>query len=101
MQASEDVKKLGEIGRKRSTNGSHKERFKKKEKTITMTKYNEFEHMQINIRINEKRSRIMINSNASENFLTTRYANYRNLFIRRKNIVYSLTSVNGSAINDE
>ena len=64
-------------------------------------KHNEFEHMQINISINEKRSRTMINSGASENFLATRYANYRNLFIRRKNVVYSLTSVNESTVNNK
>ena len=102
LQTSENVKKLVKIERKRSTNDSHKKRFKKKEKIIAMTKkHNEFKHMQINININEKRSRIMINSNASENFLATRYVNYRNLFIRRKNVVYSLTSMNESTVNDE
>ena len=90
------------INRKKSTNDFRKKIPRKKKRAITMTKkYNEFEHIQINININEKSSRIMINSNASENFLATRYANYRNLFIRRKNVVYLLTSVNESAVNDE
>ena len=102
LQISENVKKLEEAERKESTNDSHKKRFRKKRRTITMTKkHNEFEHMQINISINEKRSQTMINSNASKNFLATKYAKYRNLSIRRKNVVYSLTSMNELTVNDE
>ena len=53
----------------------------------------------INIQIKKKRLRIMIDSNASKNFIVTRYADYHELFIQRKTIVYSLLTVNDSALN--
>ena len=46
--------------------------------------------MLIDIAINGKRLRIMMNSNVLENFIATRYANYHELFIQRKNVVYRL-----------
>lgn len=101
MQTPGYAKKLAETGRKGSTDGSHEARSRKKRRAIAMTqRYNEFEHMQIDIRINGKQSRAMVDSGASGNFLATRYASYRNLPIRRKDVVYPLASVDGSAIND-
>ena len=56
-------------------------------------------HLMIDVQIKEKRLRIMINSSVSENFIVTRYTDYHELFIQRKTVVYSLLTVNGSALN--
>ena len=58
-------------------------------------------HMLIDIAMNEKRLQIMMNSNASENFIVTRYANYQELFIQRKNVVYRLLKSTDTTLNDE
>ena len=69
--------------------------------TIERDTENESNYILINIAINEKQLRIMINSNVSKNFITTRYANYHELFIQRKNVVYRLSKTNDTALNDE
>ena len=61
----------------------------------------ESNHMLIDIAINEKRLQIMINSSASKNFITTRYANYHELFIQRKNVEYRLSKADDTTLNDE
>ena len=53
----------------------------------------------INVQIEERRLRIMINSSASENFIATRYTDYHELSIQRKTVVYPLLTVNGSTLN--
>ena len=61
----------------------------------------ESNYMLIDIAINEKRLRIMTNWNASESFITTRYAHYYELFIQRKNVIYRLLKANDTTVNDE
>ena len=69
--------------------------------TIERDTKSESNYMLIDIAINEKQLRIMINSNASRNFITTRYANYHELFIQRKTVVYRLSTANNTALNDQ
>ena len=48
----------------------------------------ELNHILIDIAINKKRLRIMINSSPLKDFIATRYANYHELFIQRKKVIY-------------
>ena len=57
--------------------------------------------MMIDITLNDKRLRVILNSNASKNFVAEKYAHYHDLSVRRKTIVYSLMSVNESIIGGE
>ena len=59
------------------------------------------EYVIINITLNDKKLQIILNSNASKNFVAERYAHYHNLFIRRKTVVYLLILVNELIINNE
>ena len=82
----------------RSTNNS--ETKKSTEKIIIMTKTLSNKHMIINITLNDRRLQIMLNSNASKNFVAERYTHYHDLFVRRKTVVYLLMSINQSIIDD-
>ena len=53
----------------------------------------------INIQIEKRQLRTMINSSASKNFIVTRYTDYHELPIQRKTVVYPLLTVNESALN--
>ena len=68
------------------------------EKAIAMTRALSDEHVMIDITLNNRRLRAMLDSGASGNFVAERYAHYHNLPIRRKTVVYPLVSVDGSAI---
>ena len=93
MQIS--CKKFVKIDRK-STNNSETKRSLKK--IIAMTKTLSNEHVMIDVTLNNKKLQTMLNSSVSENFVAKKYAHYHNLSIRRKTVVYSLMSMNGSAI---
>ena len=93
------IKKLADVVHDKSLNNKLI-----KFKMYVMTKRDtksESNHMLMSIAINEKRLRIMMNSNVSKNFIVTRYANYHELFIQRKNVVYRLSEANDTALNDE
>ena len=57
--------------------------------------------MNIDIEINKERTRVMINSSVTKNFMTTQYAKYRKLLMRKKTVSYSLTTIDKSALNEE
>ena len=93
------VKKLANVAHDKSLNN----KLKKLKMCVTTERdtKNESNYMLIDIAINEKRLRIMMNLNVSKNFLATRYANYHELFIQRKNVVYRLLKAKDIALNDE
>ena len=66
-----------------------------------MTKTLSNKHIMIDITLNDRKLRIILNSNVLENFVAKRYTHYHDLFIRRKTIVYLLMSMNESIIDDE
>ena len=86
------------IGRKSTSNFETK---KLLEKVIIITKTLSNKHVMINIILNDRKLRIMLNLNASENFVAEKYTHYHNLFVRRKTIVYLLMSINESTINNK
>ena len=57
--------------------------------------------MLIDIAINEKRLRIIMNSNVLKKLIATRYTSYHELFIQRKNVVYRLSKANDTTLNDK
>ncbi len=65
------------------------------------TKKQRTKHMHIDIEINKKWLRAMIDSSATENFMTTRYARYHELFMQRKTVSYLLTTMNKSTLNED
>ena len=69
--------------------------------TIKRNTESESNHMLIDIAINKKRLRIMINSNVSKSFIATRYTNYHELLIQRKNVVYRLLKTDDTKWNNE
>ena len=65
-----------------------------------MTKSEErSEHLMVNVQIEGRQLRAMVDSGASGNFIATRYADYHELPIQRKTVVYPLLTVDGSALN--
>ena len=74
---------------------------KSSEKTIVIIKTLLNKYIIINITLNNKKLRIILNSNVLENFVAEKYTHYHDLFVRRKTIVYSLMSVNESIIDSE
>ena len=85
------IKKLANVVHDKSLNN----RFIKFKVYVTIKRDIESEsnHMLIDIAINEKRLRIIMNSSVSRNFITTRYTNYHELFIHEK--------TDNIALNDE
>ena len=99
MQTLIKIKKLANVFHDKSLNNKLI-KFKICVTTKRDTK-SESNYMLIDIAINEKRLRITMNSNTLKNFIATRYTNYYELFIQRKNVVYRLLKTNDTALNNE